>query len=107
MRDTEACPEEREGASWKDFVERNNPVPSPAKGQTKDRAGGDVGQPGPTSEGTWFCPRHARVRLSFAYKRFDGRVPEPGGLDEEGRALLERVEAGFETVGAEYARLGE
>jgi hypothetical protein len=35
--------------------------------------------------------------LSFAYKRFDGRVPEPGdpsnpsglGLDDEDRALLE------------------
>jgi len=46
--------------------------------------------------------------LSFAYKRFDGVVPEPGdpsgssglGLDDEDRALLEKVEAGFETVGA-------
>jgi len=40
--------------------------------------------------------------LSFAYKRFDGRVPEPGELDAEDRALLEKVEAGFETVGALY-----
>jgi methionyl-tRNA synthetase len=40
--------------------------------------------------------------LSFAYKRFDGRVPEPGALDAEDQALLERVEAGFETVGALY-----
>jgi len=37
--------------------------------------------------------------LSFAYKRFDGRVPEPGELDAEDRALLARVEAGFDTVG--------
>ena len=37
--------------------------------------------------------------LSFAYKRFDGVVPEPGPLDEADRALLEKVEAGFETVG--------
>jgi hypothetical protein len=45
--------------------------------------------------------------LSFAYKRFDGVAPEPGnpsrssakGLDDEDRALLEKVEAGFETVG--------
>jgi hypothetical protein len=45
--------------------------------------------------------------LSFAYKRFDGVVPEPGdpsrssamGLDNEDRALLDKVEAGFETVG--------
>ena len=48
--------------------------------------------------------------LSFAYKRFDGRVPDPGdpssssgqGLDDEDRALLEKVEAGFETVGELY-----
>jgi methionyl-tRNA synthetase len=37
--------------------------------------------------------------LSFAYKRFDGKVPEPGELDAEDRELLEKVEAGFETVG--------
>jgi methionyl-tRNA synthetase len=51
--------------------------------------------------------------LSFAYKCFDGVVPEPGELDDEGRALLEKVEAGFETVGDLYnackfrAALGE
>jgi len=51
--------------------------------------------------------------LSFAYKRFDGKVPEPGPLDDEDRALLAKVEAGFETVGALYnackfrAALGE
>jgi methionyl-tRNA synthetase len=51
--------------------------------------------------------------LAFAYKRFDGVVPEPGALDAEDRALLEKVEAGFETVGALYnackfrAALGE
>jgi methionyl-tRNA synthetase len=37
--------------------------------------------------------------LSFAYKRFDGVVPEPGDLDAEDKALLSQVEAGFETVG--------
>jgi methionyl-tRNA synthetase len=37
--------------------------------------------------------------LSFAYKRFDGVVPEPGPLDAEDRALLEKVEAGFQEVG--------
>jgi methionyl-tRNA synthetase len=41
--------------------------------------------------------------LSFAYKRFDGRVPEPGELDAEDRALLQKVEAGFETVGELYS----
>jgi len=56
--------------------------------------------------------------LSFAYKRFDGHVPEPGdpsgtsgqapsgtsgqGLDDADRALLAQVEAGFETVGELY-----
>jgi methionyl-tRNA synthetase len=51
--------------------------------------------------------------LSFAYKRFDGKVPEPGELDAEDWALLEKVEAGFETVGELYnackfrAALGE
>jgi hypothetical protein len=46
--------------------------------------------------------------LSFSTKRFDGVAPEPGnpsrpsgqGLDDEDRALLARVEAGLETVGA-------
>ncbi|MCL7454409.1 MAG: class I tRNA ligase family protein [Anaerolineae bacterium] len=51
--------------------------------------------------------------LSFAYKRFDGQVPEPGELDEEDQSLLEKVEAGFETIGELYdavklrAALGE
>lgn len=55
----------------------------------------------------------ANRMLSFAYKRFDGKVPEPGELDDEDRALLEKVEAGFETVGELYdavklrAALGE
>jgi methionyl-tRNA synthetase len=48
--------------------------------------------------------------LSFATKRFEGKVPEPGdpsvssgqGLDDEDRALLEKVEASFETVGELY-----
>jgi methionyl-tRNA synthetase len=40
--------------------------------------------------------------LSFAYKRFDGQVPDPGNLDKEVRAPLEKVEAGLETVGALY-----
>ena len=40
--------------------------------------------------------------LSFAYKRFDGHVPEPGELDDADRARLAKVEAGFETVGELY-----
>jgi methionyl-tRNA synthetase len=63
----------------------------------------------------------ANRMLSFAYKRFDGVVPEPGdpssssgqGLDDEDRELLAKVDAGFETVGELYnackfrAALGE
>jgi methionyl-tRNA synthetase len=55
----------------------------------------------------------ANRMLSFAYKRFEGKVPEPGALDAEDQALLAQVEAGFETVGELYgavklrAALGE
>jgi methionyl-tRNA synthetase len=41
--------------------------------------------------------------LSFAYKRFDGQVPEPGEFDAEDRKLLAQVKAGFKTVGKLYA----
>ena len=51
---------------------------------------------------TWGTRSVANRMLSFAYKRFDGKVPEPGPLDAEDRALLARVEAGFEAVGALY-----
>jgi methionyl-tRNA synthetase len=96
---TAAAPETRDTEfSWEDF------------GAQQQRVGGDVGP-----------LRVANRMLSFAYKRFDGRVPEPGdpsspsgqGLDDEDRGLLEKVEAGFETVGALYnackfrAALGE
>jgi methionyl-tRNA synthetase len=75
--------------SWEDFVERNNNELVATWGNLANRM------------------------LSFAYKRFDGKVPEPGELDGEDRALLEKVEAGFETVGELYnackfrAALGE
>ncbi|OIO93063.1 MAG: methionine--tRNA ligase [Anaerolineae bacterium CG2_30_64_16] len=38
--------------------------------------------------------------LGFAYKRFDGRVPEPGELDADDRALLGQVAPTFERVTA-------
>ena len=37
--------------------------------------------------------------LSFAYKRFDGRIPEPGPLQPEDIAMLDAVRAGFQSVG--------
>jgi methionyl-tRNA synthetase len=87
---TAVAPETRDTEfSWEDFVERNNNELVATWGNLANRM------------------------LSFAYKRFDGRVPEPGPLDDEDQALLEKVEAGFETVGELYnvckfrAALGE
>ena len=37
--------------------------------------------------------------LGFAYKRFDGKVPSPGPLDELDEDILAKTEAGFESVG--------
>jgi len=41
--------------------------------------------------------------LGFAYKRFDGQIPEPGPLDELDEQLLAEIRAGFESVGNLYA----
>ncbi len=41
--------------------------------------------------------------LGFAYKRFDGRIPAPGPLDDTDRALLDEIRAGFDSVGELYA----
>ncbi|PKO21519.1 MAG: methionine--tRNA ligase [Chloroflexi bacterium HGW-Chloroflexi-1] len=38
--------------------------------------------------------------LGFAYKRFDGVVPEPGELDDDDRALLDQVAPTFERATA-------
>ncbi|MBN2048675.1 MAG: methionine--tRNA ligase [Anaerolineaceae bacterium] len=43
--------------------------------------------------------------LSFAYKHWEGVVPEPGELTEEDNALLAAVEAGFETVGEQLEQV--
>lgn len=39
--------------------------------------------------------------LSFCYKNWDGCIPDPGQLTETDHELLQKVEAGFETVAAE------
>jgi methionyl-tRNA synthetase len=87
---TATAPETRDTEfSWEDFVERNNNELVATWGNLANRM------------------------LSFAYKRFEGRVPEPGEFDAEDQALLEKVEAGFDTVGELYnackfrAALGE
>jgi methionyl-tRNA synthetase len=95
---TATAPETRDtDFSWEDFVERNNHVLRANGGNELVATWGNLGN----------------RMLSFAYKRFDGKVPEPGELDDEDRALLAKVEAGFETVGELYdavnlrAALGE
>jgi methionyl-tRNA synthetase len=40
--------------------------------------------------------------LSFAYKHWEGKVPEPGELRPIDQEILATVEAGFQTVGAEF-----
>jgi methionyl-tRNA synthetase len=40
--------------------------------------------------------------LGFAYKRFEGRVPQPGELDDADRAFLDEIRGGFESVGSLY-----
>jgi methionyl-tRNA synthetase len=77
---TAVAPETRDTEfAWEDFVERNNNELVATWGNLANRM------------------------LAFAYKRFDGRVPEPGELDDADRELLARVEAGFETIGDLYA----
>jgi hypothetical protein len=84
---TATAPETRDTEfSWEDFVERNNHELVATHSLRSVQAWGNL----------------ANRMLSFAYKRFDGKVPQPGELDDEDRALLEQVEAGFETVGALY-----
>jgi len=85
---TAVAPETRDTEfSWEDFVERNNHVLSGAEGNELVATWGNL----------------ANRMLGFAYKRFDGQIPEPGELDDEDRALLKTIEAGFESVGDLYA----
>jgi methionyl-tRNA synthetase len=73
---TATAPETRDtDFAWEDFVERNNNELVANWGNLANRM------------------------LSFAYKRFDGHVPEPGELDGADRELLAKVEGGFDTVG--------
>jgi methionyl-tRNA synthetase len=60
---------------WSEFVRRNNDELVATWGNLANRA------------------------LTFAYKNFDQRVPTPGALTEQDRALIEKSERAFETVG--------
>jgi methionyl-tRNA synthetase len=60
---------------WKDFLNRNNNELVATWGNLANRV------------------------LSFAYKHWEGHVPDPGPLRPQDQALLATVEAGFKTVG--------
>jgi methionyl-tRNA synthetase len=60
--------------TWEEFVRRNNEELVATWGNLANRV------------------------LGFAYKRYDGVVPEPGPLDDDDRALLDLVEPAFEKV---------
>ncbi|MEJ2011090.1 MAG: methionine--tRNA ligase [Anaerolineales bacterium] len=71
-----AMPEARDSDfSWSEFVRRNNDELVAAWGNLANRV------------------------LSFAYKHFEGRIPDPGELTPPDQELLARVDAGFETIG--------
>jgi methionyl-tRNA synthetase len=74
---TTAMPETRDtDFSWFDFVRRNNDELVAAWGNLAHRV------------------------LSFAYRHWDGRVPEPSGQRPEDKQLLAQIEGGFSAVGS-------
>ena len=74
---TAAMPESRDtDFSWSDFVRRNNGELVAAWGNLANRV------------------------LSFTYKHWEGRVPDPGELRDIDRDLLKQIEAGFDRVGS-------
>lgn len=62
---------------WADFVSRNNNELVATWGNLVNRS------------------------LTLTYRNFDGRVPDPGPLDERAEALLARIEQGLTEVGAQ------
>jgi methionyl-tRNA synthetase len=60
---------------WDDFVRRNNDELVATWGNLANRV------------------------LTFAYRNWDGRVPDPGVLRPQDLAMIETVEAGFQSVG--------
>jgi methionyl-tRNA synthetase len=73
---TAIAPETRDtDFTWRDFIRRNNDELVATWGNLVNRM------------------------LSFAYRHFEGRVPQPGELDEPDREILARVEGGFRSAG--------
>jgi methionyl-tRNA synthetase len=71
------APETRDSDwSWDGFVTRNNTELLAAWGNLVNRV------------------------LKFAFKHFDGVVPDPGELRDDDRAILATVEGGFDKIGA-------
>jgi methionyl-tRNA synthetase len=71
------APETRDADfTWEEFVQRNNAELVATWGNLANRV------------------------LSFAYRNFDGAVPEPGELTESDQALLDHIDGSFETIGA-------
>ncbi|MCL4396141.1 MAG: methionine--tRNA ligase [Chloroflexi bacterium] len=66
--------------TWREFVRRNNDELIANWGNLANRV------------------------LTFTYRNFDQRVPAPGELTDADRALIEKSEAAFATVGAALAR---
>jgi len=67
--------------TWEDFVTRNN-----------------------DELVAWWGNLVNRV-LKFAHKNWDGLVPVPGELRDEDKALLAKIEAGFDTVAESYEQV--
>ncbi len=73
---TAIMPETRDGEwEWDGFVQHNNNELVATWGNLANRV------------------------LTFAYKNWDGHVPEPGELRPQDKALLAKIEAGFQSVG--------
>ncbi len=78
---TAIAPETRDSDfTWRGFVDRNNNE----------------------LVATWGNLVHRVV--TFAYRRWDGRVPTPGELDGRDQVLLQQIERGFDEVGQRYAK---
>jgi methionyl-tRNA synthetase len=74
---TASAPESQDvNFTWDEFVRRNNDELVATWGNLANRV------------------------LGFAYKRFDGRVPTPGTLDDADRAMLDQIGPAFERVTA-------
>jgi methionyl-tRNA synthetase len=76
---TAVAPETRDtDFAWGDFLRRNNDQLVATWGNLVNRV------------------------LSFAYKNFDGRVPEPGPMDARAQEILAQIESAFGTIAELY-----